>query len=134
MFGKRKKLDADKESGFLNEPKCAKCKQPIFPSWKDGVTIGKLGVTMENSDFIEPKEATHGWYHMDDPLHETSTHTATPHDGRSLADQHNSDMAVSTAMLKDRADTAAAEKAKTDAAFNEIMGHSGLSGRQFGDH
>jgi hypothetical protein len=90
----KRKLDASKQTGLLNEPKCAKCKQPIFISWKDQSSMDKLGVNTRNlgePTLFPPKEGTHGWYHMSDPQHKNSEHEATPHDGRTLMEQHNSD-------------------------------------------
>lgn len=91
----KRKLDANKRTGLLNEPKCATCKQPIFVSWKDQSSMDKLGVTRTNLGepmLFPPKEGTHSWYHMDDPQHVNSDHDAAPHDGRTLEQQHNSDM------------------------------------------
>ena len=96
MAIRKRKLDADKRTGLLNEPKCATCKQPIFVSWKDQSSMDKLGVTRTNlgePTLFPPKEGTHGWYHMSDPQNKNRehAHAITPHDGRSLMEQHNSD-------------------------------------------
>lgn len=139
MFGRPKKLDVNRSTGLLNEPKCATCKAPIFISWKTQGDMDKLGVNRRNLGdplMFPPKEGTHAWFHMDDPQHIDSDHNATPHDNRTLQQQHDNDFAVSTMYEHFRQtfpETMRRVNQKNDERLEE-MKNDKLNKNQFGEH